>query len=217
MSLRASLLVVAVLLAAPAIASAQPAAGAPAPPPVAAPEAPATPAMAPVPPAEPPAPPARHGLLIGGGLFGGNISCNGTKCGGFREAGGGSFHVGYMFTPRLGALLDVWAMTSSKNDVAITFFTSTIDVRYFLLPLLWVQAGVGNGHALIHAGIFAARSADVPVGEFAAGYEVVKSRNWAIDVSFKIAQGSSTDNNGDNVKTGRSTGIGAHFTWYATP
>ena len=165
-------------------------------------------------PAEPP--PPRHGLLIGGGLFGGNISCDGTNCGGFREAGGAAFHVGYMFGPRLGVLLDVWAMTSSKNDVGISFVTSTVNLRYWLAPALWIQGGLGGGHAVIHVGALSSRGDDVPVGELAAGYEVVKSRNWAIDVAVKLAQGSSTADNGD-VTTGRSTGLGANFTWYATP
>lgn len=160
--------------------------------------------------------PVRHGLLLGGGLFGGNISCDGASCSGFRSAGGGSLHVGYMFTPRLGVLVDAWAMTSSKDDVSITFVTTTIDVRYWLASAIWLQGGLGNGHAQVSIGSFDATGDNVPVVELGAGFEVVRGRHWALDVSAKIAQGSSADSNTD-ASTGRSTGLGAHFTWYASP
>ncbi len=176
--------------------------------------APAAPTVAVAQPGAPP-PPRRGGLFGGGGLFAGNISCDGSDCGGFREAGGASGHIGWMFGPRLGLLLDVWAMTSSKNDVAITFVSSTIDLRYYLAPILWIQGGVGNGHAVISLGGLSARGDDVPVGAVGIGFEVVRSRNWAIDIAFKVAQGSATEDNG-TVTTGRSSGIGAHFTYFAT-
>lgn len=173
----------------------------------------ATPAAA-QPMMEAPPPMQRHGLFGGGALFGGNISCDGMDCGGFREAGGLSGHIGWMFNPNLGVLLDVWAMTSSKNDVAITFVSSTINLRYWLAPALWVQAGLGNGHAVIRYRGLAARGDDVPAGELGIGFEVVRGRTWALDVSAKVAQGTSTEDSGD-VTTGRSVGVGAHFTFFA--
>lgn len=165
--------------------------------------------------AQPMAPPAeRHGVFGGGGLFGGNISCDGADCGGFREAGGLSGHVGWMFGPRLGVMVDVWAMTSSKNDVAITYVAGTLNLRYWLANALWIQGGLGNGHAVITYRGLAARGDDVPVGQLAIGFEVVRGRTWSIDVAGKVAQGGSTDDAG-NVTTGRSAGIGAHLTLFA--
>lgn len=179
--------------------------------------------MAMAPPTGPMLPPTapprvRHGLFGGVGLFGGNISCDGSDCGGFREAGGAAFQLGYLFTPKLGLLFDFWAMTSSKNDVSVSFLTSTLNVRYYPLPALWVQAGAGSGHAIVRVSIFSSRSDDVPVGQFAVGYELVRGRQWAIDAAFRVAQGKATDKGAmsdDDAATGRSLGVGAHFTYFA--
>jgi hypothetical protein len=156
----------------------------------------------------------RHGLFAGGGLWGGNISCDGSDCGGFREAGGANGHVGYLFGPNFGILIDAWAMTSSKNDVSITYVVGTINARLWLTPRVWVQGGVGNGHAEVRVNVFGVRGDDVPVGELAAGVELVRGPNWALDLSGRVAQGKSTEANGD-VTTGRAAGVGVSMTWYA--
>jgi hypothetical protein len=148
-------------------------------------------------------------------LWGGNISCNGSSCGGFRSAGGASGQLGWSLTPRLSVLFDLWAMTSSKNDVSVTFVTSTVDARYWVLPALWVQGGLGVGHATIHNGDRASVGDNVPVGELAAGFDFVRTPHWAVDASLQVAQGTTTKANGDST-TGRSTGLGVHLTWYGT-
>ncbi|MGE0872101.1 MAG: hypothetical protein AB7P03_26320 [Kofleriaceae bacterium] len=162
-------------------------------------------------PAAPSPPAGRHGLFATSGVWAGNISCDGMDCGGFREAGGLGLQVGYMVTPRFGVLADVWGMTSSQNDVSITFVTATLNARYWLAPVIWVQAGVGTGHARVSWGPFSGASDDVAVGAISAGIEVVRGRRWAVDVAAKLAQGSSTDVEGDQVQTGRSTGVGVSF------
>lgn len=156
----------------------------------------------------------RHGVFVGGGLYGGHISCDGSDCGGFRAAGGGALHLGYNFKPSLGLVLDVWAMTSSNNDVAITFASGTIGVRWWLAPIIWIHGGVGNGHAIVRVGPFASRSDDVPVGHLGLGVEVVRGRSWALAVEARVAQGTSTDDTSDGIKTGRSVGLGGTFTWF---
>lgn len=198
--MKSTVLPLILLLAVPHVALAQPA------------ETPAAPAPAPVAPIKA----ERHGLFAGGALTGGNISCDGMDCGGFREAGGGALQVGYMLSPRFGLLLDVWAMTSSQNDVSITFVTSTVNARYWLANTIWVQGGLGHGHAQVRLGGLSARASDdVPVAQLAAGLELVRGRQWALDVHAKLAQGSSTDADGDEVATGRSAGFGVNFTYYA--
>jgi hypothetical protein len=159
----------------------------------------------------------RHGLFAGGALWGGNISCEGSGCGSdFREAGGGSGHIGYLFGPNLGIILDFWGMTSKNNDVAITYVAGTLGARLWLVPQLWVQGGIGSGHAIVTVGPFAGRGDDVPVGELAIGLELVHNRNFALDVSLKVAQGTATDDNGNNVTTGRAAGLGISATWFAS-
>jgi hypothetical protein len=163
-------------------------------------------------PVPPPAAPERHGLFAGGGLWGGEISCDGMDCGGFREAGGAGLQIGYLLSPRLALLSDTWVMTSSQNSVSVTFVTSTLGARAWLTPALWIQGGVGIGHAKVTWGPFTtAMSDDVPVASAAVGYEIIRGRKWALDVSLKVAQGSKTDNEGNAVSTGRQSGIGVNF------
>jgi hypothetical protein len=171
---------------------------------------------------DPPAPPVREGLFGGVGLYGGNISCNGSACGNFSKGGGGAGFIGWMFSPQLGVLVDGWAMTakdsSGNSDVTLSFISGTIDVRYYLAPAFWIQGGLGNGHAEVHVGAFAARGDDVPVGLIAAGLELVRGRSWALDVAFKLAQGTSTksDSASGDATTGRMVGLGANITFFSS-
>jgi len=187
---RFALLIVAALVAAPKLASAQPG------------------LAVPYTIAE------RHGIFAGGGLWAGNISCDGSDCGDFREAGGANGHVGYLFAPNLGLILDVWAMTSEQNDVAITFVAATVGARFWLAPWLWVQGGLGSGHAEVRVGNFGARGDDVPAGELAAGIELIRGPSFSLDLQLKGAVGKSTEDNGD-VTTGRMGGIGVSMTWFS--
>jgi hypothetical protein len=178
------------------------------------------PAMAHGQPAPPPPPAPRHGLVLGAALWGGNISCESDTDGGcgdsFRKAGGLDLDIGYLFTPRLGVVLDVWAMGSSEDDVGITYVATTINARFWLVPILWIQGGVGAGHAIVNVGPFEARGDDVPVGQLAAGLEIVRARSWMLDVQVKAAQGTATDEGSDGVTTGRAVGVGLGFTWFAS-
>ncbi len=168
---------------------------------------------------DPPKPLERHGIFAGGALIGGNISCDGDNCGEVRKAGGGSGHIGWMFTPKLGVMLDLWAMSSEENNLTITYVTATANLRYWIAPIFWVQGGVGNGHASFHwdfGGIFQAdsRTDDVPVVEIGVGVELVRGPHWALDLEAKLAQGTSTDENDSGATTGRMVGLGVGFTWF---
>lgn len=59
------------------------------------------------------------------------------------------------------------------------------------MPILWVQAGIGAGHAIVNVGPFEARGDDVPCGQLAAGLEIVRGRSWMLDVQAKAAQGTA--------------------------
>lgn len=167
---------------------------------------------------EPRPKPQRYGLMGGLALHGGNISCEGNGCGDVRKAGGGSGHIGWMLDEKMGLLLDVWGMSSEENNVTISYFTGTVNFRYYLVPIFWVQGGLGNGHATVTSRIlgvqFEGRSDDVPVGLLSAGLEVVRGPRWALDVQAKVAQGTSTDDNEADATTGRMASIGVAFTWF---
>ena len=161
------------------------------------------------------APAERHGLFGGGALWLGNISCSGDKCDGTAAAFGGSGHIGYAFTPRLAGVFDVWGLTSSGTFVSLTFAAATVGVRYWVIPKLWLEAGVGSGYARLRVLNSAGNSSAVPVGELGAGYEVAHGSSWVLDVALQAAQGSSA--NDGSTSTGRMAGAGVHMTWFSHP
>jgi hypothetical protein len=162
----------------------------------------------------------RYGLFGGLAVHGGNISCSGDNCGDTRKAGGGSGHIGWMFNEKLGVLVDVWGMTSEENNVTISYFTGTVNLRYYPAPIFWMQAGLGNGHAVVRSRILGfeleGQSDDVPVGMLAVGLEVVRAPRWALDVQLKLAQGTTTDDNDADASTARMVGFGVGFTWFGS-
>lgn len=156
----------------------------------------------------------RHGLFGGGGLFGGEISCDGNCGEDFRSAAGINGLLGYKFNHQLALIGDLWAMTSNVNDVEITYVMASVGVRLWLAPQFWIQGSVGSGHANVRVGNLEAQSDDVPIGQLALGLELLKGYSWTIDLQARVAQGSGTDDFGNNVTTGRSAGIGVGITFY---
>jgi hypothetical protein len=169
-------------------------------------------AAQPPPPPEPESP--RVGLFGGGALYVGEISCEGSNCDGVREAGGFSAHVGYNFSEKLGLIGDFWVMQNREDDVTITFLNGSIGLRYWLVPVFWIQGGIGSGNARFrYDGLIdiEGESESIPTGMLAVGLELVNSKRWALDVSLRIAQGSETE--GEDT-TGRMTGLGVGMTWF---
>lgn len=156
----------------------------------------------------------RYGLFGGGGLFGGEISCEGNCGEDFRSAAGINGVLGFKFSHQLAVIGDLWAMTSNVNDVEITYVMASVGVRLWIAPQFWVQGSIGSGHANVRVGGFEAQSDDVPIGQLALGLELLKGYSWTLDVQARVAQGSSTDDFGNNVTTGRSAGIGVGITFY---
>jgi len=163
----------------------------------------------------------RFGVFGGLALHGGNISCEGDGCGDdFRKAGGADGHVGWLFNEKLGLMLDFWGMSSKENDTTISYVAATVNIRYWVAPIFWLQAGLGYGHANVKVetaiGDFEGQSDDVPVGQLGIGVEVVRGTNWALDVEAKVAQGTETDDNDANATTGRMVGVGVGFTFFGS-
>lgn len=171
--------------------------------------------------AEPDPDATRFGVFGGVGLNGGHISCEGDGCGDdFRKAGGADAHVGWLFNEKVGLMLDLWGMTSKENDVTISYIAATVNVRYWVAPILWLQGGLGYGRANVKVetpiGDFEGQTDDVPVAQIGIGVEVVRGTNWALDVQAKVAQGTSTDDNDSNATTGRMVGIGVGFSFFGS-
>ena len=196
MSLRSLFVSIAVLCAAPAVASAQAS-------------------------SEPP-PDPRVGLFGGLGLHAGNMSCEGENCPSFRKGGGFDAHLGWAFSPKLGLLGDVYFLGSTEDNLTITQTIATIGVRYWVVPILWVQGGLGNAHATFNydAGVFGnleSKTDDVPGLTLAAGLELLRSPRFSLDLELRAGWGFyKDDDNGDGMAdtTGRNTSLGVGATWF---
>lgn len=172
-------------------------------------------------PAPPPPPDPRLGLFGGFGLHAGNLSCEGTSCPDFREAGGISGHLGYAFSDRLGVVLDVWTMGSTENRLTIVHTISTLGVRYWVAPVIWLQGGLGHANARFRYDASVVqlqhRTEDVPALMLGGGIELVRGKRFALDLQLRVGfgfYGEDDDGDGRADTTGRSASLAAGLTWF---
>ena len=159
---------------------------------------------------------ARLGLAFGFGLGGGDIVCESESdvCDGVVEAGGFDLQVGYMLRQKLGLFFDVWVMAHTENRFTLSQTITTIGVQYWVLPRLWVKAGIGGAHAratykgpLIN---ITDRTDSVPGAMIGAGLEVLTRKSLAVDVQVRAGTGSYEEGS----TKGRNVWLGVGFTWF---
>ena len=167
-----------------------------------------------------PAPHPHVGLFGGFGLHAGNLQCSG-ECDGFRKAGGFDGRIGWGLSDKLGLVFDLYLLTSDEDNLALTQTIATVGVKFWLVPILWVEGGVGAASASYrYTGPFGITFSDhtdnVAAVQGAVGLELVKSRRFALDVELRGGYGfyGDEDNNDEPDSTGRSTSIGVGFTWF---
>jgi hypothetical protein len=174
--------------------------------------------------AQTPAPlPPRVGFEGGAGLYGGEINCeneNGEFCDGVTEAGGFDLHANYFVNPKLGITLDIWPMFHTEDNWTFTHNIVTVGAKWRPVPILTLTAGVGSAQAkLSYRGIvnLDSQTEAVPSVMFAAALEVVRGRNFAIDVQARVGAGfyeEDENNNGEADIVGRNVGFGVAATWF---
>src|SRR5262245_40208790 len=131
------------------------------------------------------------GLFGGFGLHAGNLSCEGNNCNEFRKAGGFDGHLGWGLNAKLGLVGDFYLMTSSEDNLDITQSIFTVGVRWWIVPILWVQAGVGGASASYHydgpLGLqLEGHTDNVAAFAGAVGFEVLKGRKFALDIEGRF-------------------------------
>jgi len=156
----------------------------------------------------------RQGLILGGGLGVGHISCDGADCGDVNSAGGLNLQIGGMVSPNVGLMVDAWGM--SHRDGSDATFTHTIvtgAIRYWLVPRLWLQGGVGLAQAtwdysdsLVD---YQSKSDTVPALMGAIGVEVLSTPTFAMNLELRGGTGFFED---DTRVRNLSFGVGVD--WY---
>jgi len=168
-----------------------------------------------------PVQPLRQGLVIGFGIGGGELSCEDDvsiagegPCEGVTEAGSLDFHVGGMLAPRLALIGEVWVMGHTEDNLTVSQTITTAALQYWLLPRLWLKGGVGGAHArFTYDGPFinvTDRSQTVPAVMAAAGYEILATQNFALDLQLKGGTGFYEDND----TRAHNVAVTVGFNWY---
>lgn len=157
---------------------------------------------------------ARDGLLLGVGVNLGEVSCRGELCEGVTEAGGVELHVGSMVGARAAVGIDLWAMAHTEDQFTLTHTIVTVGMRYWLLPRLWIQGGVGLAQGAWRYDARVIELEDqteyVPAIMGAVGYELVIGRGFAMDLQLRGGTGYYDE---DSTRAS-NVGVGLGFTWY---
>lgn len=171
-------------------------------------------------PAHQPVQNVRSGLIFGFGIGGGELSCEDVSsegdgpCDGVTEAGSFDVHLGGMLTPRLALMGDLWVMGHTEDFLTVSQTISTAAVQYWVLPRVWVKAGLGGAHARFsYNGPFVNvtdRSQTVPAAMIGAGIELLAKKSFAMDLQFKAGTGFYKD---DDTKA-HNASLTLGFNWY---
>lgn len=158
----------------------------------------------------------RQGIVVGGSIDGGNIGCqtkNGDDCGdGAHPAGGFSLHLGGMVTPNLAILGEIWGMAHTEDNITASQGLATAAIRGWVVPRLWLQAGVGVARSKISydgGGFMASAQSDTaPAFVLAAGVELLATETFGLDLEIR---GGSGFYEGDARVYNAAIGVGASF------
>jgi hypothetical protein len=171
---------------------------------------------APPPPYYPPPPPPRGmyrgGLVVGFGVGVGAITAdNCVNCGG--GAGGLEFHIGAMVNPRLAVLFEGWGLARPvENGGTLTNSMAAGAVQFWVNDVFWVKGLLGFGTVRFSYDDSYYYGGSVSESAFAiggaAGFEIMQSNNFALDLQFRVAHMAYDFGGANNI----AAMVG--FNWY---
>lgn len=155
----------------------------------------------------------RSGWNFGVGLGGGEISCGGPGCDGVTEAGSLDIQVGKMLRPRLRAVLDIWGMAHSEEDISVNQSIVTAGLQVWLFNRLWLRGGLGTARAAFtYDGSLGDTETDDAQTVFGMaggiGFEVLSRRTFALDLELRGGTGFYQDIRAHNAA------FTVGLTWY---
>lgn len=152
----------------------------------------------------------RLGLYGGFGLGLGEMTADCDGCDDALESLGVNFDIGYRIGPRFGIMLDGWGLGHPEDQVTLVHAIVTIGAQYWLSPPLWIKGGIGSARlSLQYEGETQAESDTVAGFMLAAGYEVVHSPGFSVDLELRAGSGFYEDGTVNNVA------IGATLHWHS--
>ncbi|MEZ4398781.1 MAG: hypothetical protein R3B06_02090 [Kofleriaceae bacterium] len=146
--------------------------------------------------------PHRDGTVVTFGIGGGHLGCsdaNGDSCNGSGPVQSATFvaEVGGMVGRNLALLAHLEYARHDKDNHAVSQTIGAAAVRAWVLPRLWLEGGIGVARARAEydngvVGVIAT-SDTVPGVVAGLGVEVIRSRDFALDVNLRTGTGLYRD------------------------
>lgn len=137
----------------------------------------------------------RKGFIIGLGVGGGQMTCDGCE-----SLSGPAFalHLGGMIHPKLALVLDSSGVVREEEGVTLSSAVVGPAVQYWVSPRMWVKGGVGGGR-LVASIDNVTSSSDWGLGFMGGvGVEALQKKKFTIDLQFRFTtakiEGERTNN-----------------------
>lgn len=151
------------------------------------------------------------GMRDGGSAITSCINCD------FRPlALEGDVHLGGMLSPRFGLMFEgqlngqIIESNFRTGDTILTQSAAMAAAQFWLLPQLWIKGGLGFAHLQVDDELFTEDFGTGGAIMGAIGIELLSARNFAVELSGRVIQGSYNSLR-DNVTSGT---IGFGLNWY---
>ena len=122
--------------------------------------------------------------MVGFGIGGGNASpdCDGCDS---ESAYAFDFNLGGFASSRLALMYDVSGWVDSEDGLTLVLAANTFAGQYWVAPKVWLKGGLGFSQAQF-SGDFAPDSEYGVAFTAGAGFEVMQSENFVIDLSGRL-------------------------------
>ena len=176
------------------------------------------PGYAPGPPPQAAPAPARDGFMIGfsGGFGSMKLDCD--NCDSDSQSGFSfDFSIGGFINPNMAIMYDASGVMHSESEgdqsVILTNSLNTVALQSWVAPKFWLKGGIGFARLFL-SGDNVPDDASVSGWGVtaAAGYDVVQSGNFALDLSLRLSNAFYDDDGVDFQMSNASLHLGVH--WY---
>lgn len=158
----------------------------------------------------------RWGLYGGFGLALGNMTfdCDGCEDDQLESVG---LHgdIGWRINPRVGISFDFYGMAHPEDTafgtLTLVHAVNTIALQYWATPQLWLKGGLGVAQMQLHYDDGGPPDTSDTVGGImlGAGYEVLSTPSFSLDLSLRIASGFFEDGTATNA------GVAFSVNWHS--
>lgn len=172
--------------------------------------------------APPPYDPTRRGLTLGFGVHLGGMDSDSNltecfDCDYEPIAGGFDFHIGGMINPQMAILGEIFWHAQAIDADGFNWLSQTMvmaALQFWVTPQLWIKGGLGVASLQSHfEDDFESVDEEIDTGAAvmgAAGFEVLSSPWFAVDLQVRLASGSY-EGIDEQVNVG-TLGVGVN--WY---